>query len=324
MRRAVPAWWRGTVLAVAGIEALALLPMALPGAGRDELFAVWALGGLGAGLALVFGFLRHGGAHGYAAAAGAFVLAGLAAFLGSSPMHLFAGLGAGAAIAVLHAFPDRFGTPLAAVGYLVRAAAMFSLLRYTGPIGEVPAWHSWLLAGATSLFLGGLLVWSMRIPTQPGVALGIRGRLALVAGAAALLSLGWLIGGSLWFLPLWPLPLAMLLVLGLLRWRDARPAAWAVLGIALAGFLPAGTCVVDPWSDAIAPGPPDADAYDDIVLLMQAGGHGPRWASGGGFTGIVVDCPLSVELLGGAWALALLGAAAWAATRPGAASVPRR
>lgn len=140
-------------------------------------------------------------------------------------------------------------------------------------------------------------------------------RLALAAGGTALLGIAWLTGGSLLFVPVGTLALLMLVAAVLLQWRAWPAAALLFALVALAGMAPAGSCTFDPWSDALTRGDPAADARAEAVTIAEAGLHGPRWSSGGGFSGEIVHCPARVVGLGGAWALGLSAIAAFTTLR---------
>ena len=130
---------------------------------------------------------------------------------------------------------------------------------------------------------------------------------------ALVLAASWLLGGSVFFLPVWPLGVALLLA-PFARWRAWPAGALALGGIAFAGALPAGTCVADPWSDAI-PTEPVEDRRTRLALLAEAGGNGPQWSTGGGFASLRVSCPMHVLALGVMWDIALASMATLLALR---------
>lgn len=316
-RPTLPRWWRGAVMAAAALSLFPFLFHVLPTGRLQEYgFLLQALAGVVLGGALAAGMVRRGGADRIAAGFG--ILAAFAhAVVTSNPFALLSGLGITIPCALLVARRDWPPAPLAIGGFLVQVVGLAALMGSRGPYGEQPAWPEALAAAGALAIAVGLIAFAARATPEAPRPLGSAGRLALVAAGVALLALSWLVGGHLFFLPVWPLALALLVVPPLARWKAWPAGAVVVASVALVGAFPAGVCTADPWSDAIVPGQaPDADARLELVTLAEAGGIGPNWQSGGGFTGLRVSCPLPVVALGTAWIGALVVAALVAARRP--------
>lgn len=318
---ALPRWWRGAVAAVAALSFFPFLLYLVPsGRLQEAAFLVMALGGAALGASLAGGMLRRGGADRLAVGFG-FLGAILFAIVSASPFNFLVGLGVTMSCALLVARRDWPPAPLALGGLLLHMVGLAAMLSSRGPPGEGPRWPEVVAAAGALATAAGLLAFALRARTEAARPLARGGRYALVAAGAVLLALSWLVGGHLLFVPVWPLAVLLLVAPPLARWR-AWPAGAVVVGsLALGGALPAGVCTADPWSDAVVPGvAADADARAELVTLAEVGGSGPRWSSGGGFTGLRVTCPLPVVAFGGGWALALVAASGWAARRaPGSA-----
>lgn len=327
-RPEIPTWWRAALGAIALLQVPFVLAEVVPWLAQNALSQeAWFLGNAIAGGALGIAMLRRGGRDRIAAFAG---LAGAIGFAIASEVVFFAlaWLGPCMALALACARPHVAATPLAALGVVGTLLVMRASLHSRGPVQ--PEWHGALaLMSGVALILGIALL-ALVGRSIPSAPLTRRARIGLALGGTTLLALSWLLGGNLLFLPLWPLAIALLVVPPLAAWRTAAAGAALVGAVALAGLVPIGTCTYDPWSDAEIPGrAADADARPELATLGEAGVHGPSWSSGDGFGGYAVACPGHVVALGGAWDVALVAAAIFAAVRRGggdaaAGGVPAR
>lgn len=318
-RPAVPAWWRPALVAAA---ALALLPglfsfvSTRASSWLDPLFALLFLGSPLVGIPLGVSLARRGGRDAAWAAVG--LAAALAfAFVQEGPVGFLQGLGLTMPAAVLLARPMPAPTAMAVAGLLGRFALLAALQRDRGPYRPPGLLELAAGYGTALLLAGAFLAYAVLArPSDERRPSGRRGAVAAVLGGAILLALSFLVGGHWMFLPLWPLPVALVAFPALAARREAPHAALAALGVLAAGMLPLATCAVDPWSDAVIPGVDErADARPERVLLATLGGSGASWATGGGFTGERVECPAWAAGAGVAWDVALV-AASLAAVHP--------
>lgn len=151
-----------------------------------------------------------------------------------------------------------------------------------------------------------LAAWWHPVDAKPVLAVG-----------AFLLALTWVWGGNLLVVPFWPVPLLVLAAPLLHRALsppfevDAPRIALAVL--LLVGLVPVGSggaCTAHHWTDT-----GDTHTATTTVHILELAGHGPRWASGGGFEVTEVDCAPWLDALALLWVAGLAGASWWAGER---------
>lgn len=312
-RPEVPRAWR---LATGGAGAILLL-----GAATGDAPNVYSPVLLGiVGLALAFAMARGRTRDQLAAFAG-IGIAIIFAIVTQDPFGILFGLGIGVPAALVAARPHPIATFVTAIGLGVTLFGLSLLLRERGPMTADLEMRGLIISlSFVALALGLVLHAALARSEVRGAAFAGLSRRALVsyvALGAILLGLAWLMGGYvIGFLPIWPFALAALVLPPAISWRAWPAGAIAVAVVALAGAAPVGTCTADPFSDAIGPGDPAADARPRLVLLGEVGTRGPDWASGDGFSGERVTCAPLLLGLGAGWAIALVGAATVFAFRP--------
>lgn len=154
------------------------------------------------------------------------------------------------------------------------------------------------------------------IPAQGRTAATDASLLALIAGAG-ILAISWALGGTLIYLPIGGVGIALIVAAALARARRSPALAAVTLLLSLAAFVPAGTCVAHSYSDDGTP-PHEGERP---ASLFEIGTNGPSWSRGGGTGGTSYSCTGAPLALGLGWALAVLTAATVTVLRRGRAQV---
>jgi hypothetical protein len=177
-----------------------------------------------------------------------------------------------------------------------------------------------LQLATTGLFAGllGIAAWKRdgsqgTAPETPARRRRLPVVLLLVGGG--LLLVAWATGGTLLFVPIWPVAFAILLAAALTQARGQPALVILALLVIAIGFAPAGTCESHWRTDFGTSGTVDED-----VRLIELGGNGPRWTRGDGFGGSSIECSQQATAVGMAWAIGFVALATAAVVR----GLPRR